>query len=108
MEDSLNQVPYSTSALAFVPPGVMVVSEVWNVFAQEKISLCNGAINGMEFDNFINEIIKFPVLLYDTTPLRHRSGAFSVCSAGTLLQCDNYSIHSSNVACILFEDSICT
>ncbi len=58
-----------------MPLGVIVVSEVWNVFAQEKISLCNGAINGIKFNN---EIIKFPVLLYDTTPLRHRSGAFSV------------------------------
>ncbi len=48
--------PYSTSALAFVPLDVIAVSEVWNVFAQEKISLCIGAINGMEFDNFINEI----------------------------------------------------
>ncbi len=78
VEDPLHQVPYSTSVLAFVPLGVISVSEVWNVFAQEKISLCNGAINEMEFDNFINEIIDFPVLLY-TTPLRHRSGAFSVC-----------------------------
>ncbi len=62
-----------------MPLGVIVVSEVWNVFAKEKISICNGAINRMEFDNFVNEIIKFPVLHYDTTPLRHRSSAFSVC-----------------------------
>ncbi len=50
VEDPLRQVPYSTSALAFVPPGVMVVSEVWNAFAEGKISICNGANNGMEVE----------------------------------------------------------
>lgn len=43
-------VPYSTSSLAFVPPGVIIVSEVWNLFVTEKISLCNGFINSLKFE----------------------------------------------------------
>ncbi len=40
VEDPLRHVPYSTSSLVFVPPGVTVVG---NVFTQENISLCNSA-----------------------------------------------------------------
>ncbi len=48
VEDPLRHLPYSSSSLAFVPLDVIVVSEVWNVFAQENISLINSAINGMQ------------------------------------------------------------
>ncbi|VDD79966.1 unnamed protein product [Mesocestoides corti] len=49
-EDPLRQVPYSTSSLAFVPPGVIIVSEIWRLFATERLSLCNGFISTMRID----------------------------------------------------------
>ncbi len=54
VEDPLRHVPYSNSSIVFVPPGVIVVSDVGNVFTQENISLSNSAINGMESERCLH------------------------------------------------------
>ncbi|VDL89412.1 unnamed protein product [Schistocephalus solidus] len=49
-EDPYRLLPYSHSSLAFVPPGVMVVTEVWTFFASERLSFCNHQISCMKFE----------------------------------------------------------
>ncbi|BHF62834.1 3'-5' exoribonuclease 1 [Sparganum proliferum] len=49
-EDPYRLLPYSHSSLAFIPPGVMVVTEVWEFFASERLSFCNHQISCMKFE----------------------------------------------------------
>lgn len=39
--------PYSSSSLAFSPPGITIVTEIWSTFLQDRISHCNSRIHSM-------------------------------------------------------------
>ncbi len=49
-QDQVAENSWSASSLALVPPGVLMASEVWDVFAQVEMPICNGIIDGMDRD----------------------------------------------------------
>ncbi|KAF6779340.1 hypothetical protein AHF37_01054 [Paragonimus kellicotti] len=42
-----SSLPYSSSSLAFAPPGIIMVSEIWSMFVNERLSYCNHRIHGL-------------------------------------------------------------
>ncbi|KAA3671307.1 3'-5' exoribonuclease 1 [Paragonimus westermani] len=42
-----SSLPYSSSSLAFAPPGIIMVSEIWSMFVTERLSYCNHRIHGL-------------------------------------------------------------
>ncbi|THD18562.1 3'-5' exoribonuclease 1, partial [Fasciola hepatica] len=46
--------PYSSSSLAFAPPGIIMVTEMWSVFVTERLSHCNHRIHQMNIESLRN------------------------------------------------------
>lgn len=46
--------PYSSSSLAFAPPGIIMVTEMWSIFVTERLSHCNHRIHQMNLEALRN------------------------------------------------------
>ncbi|CAH8545026.1 unnamed protein product [Schistosoma rodhaini] len=49
--NSLASLPYSSTSLAFSPPGIQIITEMWTIFLRDRLSHCNSRINNMSLDN---------------------------------------------------------
>ncbi|CAH8538963.1 unnamed protein product [Schistosoma intercalatum] len=51
LNNSLASLPYSSKSLAFSPPGIQIITEMWTTFLRDRLSHCNSRIHNMSVDN---------------------------------------------------------
>nr|CAH8849692.1 unnamed protein product [Trichobilharzia regenti] len=48
--NNLTSLPYSSTSLAFSPPGIQIITEMWSIFLRDRLSQCNNRIHNMSMD----------------------------------------------------------
>lgn len=112
-EDPYILLPYSNSSLAFVPPGVMVLSEVWETFAKERLSFCNLHVNNMKLDQLkrclhahgLNQLGSIHIIRRRLSEFVRRLRESNACRNSNTFPTPNLSEEADDLSCVAFRET---